>query len=295
MTSPTIRKLLLAGCALALAGCGGGGGGVTSLPRPQPTPTPTPGPVTVPAAIIPSVTQSTNFAAMGLEAAYTSPDLTSDGFAVAFDSSTGLYVMDFPSTEPGGFYPGPNPPGDIWTGNVVSDGANRYVEVLNPANPDFPLTYTGLAGYRAGESYGWAAFGVETAPGAVPASGTASYDAKIRGWTVDASERISGDAALSFDFAAGTLSGHISPILFSDYDWNNYELGRYDFVNTIFGAGSTTFSGEFSHPIFGQNGSFNGMFTGPAAQELMASWTASYRHPLSNSDSTMIGVLVGRR
>jgi hypothetical protein len=44
-----------------------------------------------------------------------------------------------------------------------------------------------------------------------------------------------------------------------------------------------------------QLGSFNGLFTGPAAQELMARWRAPYLRPGTQSQSEIAGVLIGRK
>ena len=50
---------------------------------------------------------------------------------------------------------------------------------------------------------------------------------------------------------------------------------------------------EDYHRAQGANQRFNGMFTGPAAQELMSSWIAPYT--LNGQTSTMFGVWVGKK
>ena len=72
------------------------------------------------------------------------------------------------------------------------------------------------------------------------------------------------------------------------------ELGRYDFLNTVYGSGSTTFSGQLSKLGIAQFGAFDGQFTGPNAQELMARWSAPYIDPVTSQVSTMFGVWVGK-
>jgi len=42
-------------------------------------------------------------------------------------------------------------------------------------------------------------------------------------------------------------------------------------------------------------GSFNGQFTGPRAEELMARWTAPLHNPSTNTDTQMFGVWVGKK
>jgi hypothetical protein len=65
-------------------------------------------------------------------------------------------------------------------------------------------------------------------------------------------------------------------------------------VNTVYGSGSTTFSGQLANAGFAQNGTFDGQFTGPIAQELMARWSAPFIDPATSQQSTMFGVWVGR-
>ena len=86
---------------LCLAGCGGGGGGGAGLastptPVPTPTPTPTPTPATRAVKIFPDINVSTDFATLGIEAnrVGNSPrTLTTNGFSVRYDASSGVYVM----------------------------------------------------------------------------------------------------------------------------------------------------------------------------------------------------------
>ena len=93
---------------------------------------------------------------------------------------------------------------------------------------------------------------------------------------------------LDFNFGAGTLSGHLDPIL------DGGSLGRYDFLNTVYGSGSTIFSGQLSKAGIAQFGTFDGQFTGPNAEELMARWSAPYIDPVTSQQSTMFGVWVGK-
>ena len=252
---------------------------------------------------LPNTSELTQFAVLGYEAdRATQPALTGDGFSVRYDGSAGHYVMDVPASEPGILYEyANNTPNATWSGGHASDSSGNWLSsvlVLKPTSPEVQLTYTTMVNYDASgmspEPFGWLAFGTPTAAGAVPVAGSASYSAMVRGSSLDGNGYILGSATLDFDFAAGQLSGHFTP----DYlplsgMGETYALGRYDFVNTIFGVGSTAFSGGLSHSTLPYSGSFNGLFTGPAAQELMARWTATFRDPLTNQDSTMFGVWVG--
>lgn len=103
---------------------------------------------------------------------------------------------------------------------------------------------------------------------------------------MDRNRYITGTAMLNFNFGAGTLSGHL------DLDSG---FGRYDFLNTLYASGSTTFSGQLSKTGIAQFGAFEGEFTGPNAQELMARWSVPYIEPGTSLQSSMFGVFVGKR
>jgi hypothetical protein len=136
------------------------------------------------------------------------------------------------------------------------------------------------------------AFGIATPAGAVPTKGSASYAAEIEGVAraPDYEFIVYGEALFQFDFGAGTLSGYMDPIL--NGPMGGPTLPRYSFTQTVYSPGSTTFSGsfDFSGPT---PSSFHGQFTGPAAQELMASFQA----PFSNYGDwgTMTGVMIGKK
>lgn len=296
--------------AICLASCGGGGGGSAGLestptPLPTPTPTPTPTPGTRAVKVFPDINVSTEFATIGIEAnrvGETPRTLTSDGFAVRYDASTGLYVMDFPSTTAAGLYENTgNTPNATWWGGELLDATGNWqagVGVLKPSNPDLQLTYTTLAVYDTSgmspEPYGSVAFGTPTQASAIPVTGVASYSAFVAGNTLDNQYYIRGSASLSFDFGAGTLSGHLDPLIY-DMGGGALSLGRYSFTNTVFGVGSSSFSGQLTNPAVSGSGAFAGLFTGPAAQELMARWQAPFVIPHSQTTSQMFGVLVGKK
>jgi hypothetical protein len=102
-----------------------------------------------------------------------------------------------------------------------------------------------------------------------------------------------GDVAVRF--GAGTLAGHFDPVL-QPYSDGSFALGQYTFVNTVFGVGSTTFSGGFAHADPLLTGAFNGLFAGPNAQELMARWSGSYFvQGITSQPEEMFGVWVGRK
>jgi hypothetical protein len=235
-----------------------------------------------------------------------SASLTSSGFSVTYDALIERYLIKVPSMPAGYFYR--RSAGDVDAGWLIGTLAtldrtdeHGHVDVLNPSNPQLQLTYTTLAQYNGedarGVPFGFLAFGPATPSGGIPVTGSASYSALIRGASVERYATVFGTAAMQFDFAGGTLSGHIDPILHdpTGLGFNDQPLGRYEFINTVYSAGSAIFSGQLSNRSVAGTGSFSGQFTGPAAQELMARWSAPYVFPGFSQTNEMFGVLVGKR
>ena len=106
---------------------------------------------------------------------------------------------------------------------------------------------------------------------------------------------IIGDVQLTFDFGAGSLAGYMRPRLFNDWDAVDRALPQYDFKNTIYSAGANTFSGQLAGPAGTAGSAFDGQFTGPRAQELVAGFQANYVDPFDNVTKTMGGVWLGKR
>ena len=297
-----------------------------SAPVPPPPPPPPPpassynGPIALQSA--------QPFATAGYGARYsvnsdgTNPKLLSGPSAsdtIAFQQLPGdnKYALSLPGFEPGTlstiYYNGsvcsngtvcqPSSTGSLVT--IGSTNALQSVLVTLPVPgaeyPDPTLTYTSLAywsdsvkdpadGSRDLRSGGTFAYGIPTAPGDVPVTGTGTYTASIAGQTTDLGSYIGGSATLTFDFGRGTLNGEMRPEI-SD-GWDLVPLGVYSLSQTIFGVGKTTFSGSFQGPVNG--GSFEGQFTGPQAAELLARWQAPYLNPFDHSTGTMFGVWVGK-
>ncbi len=314
--SKSLRERLLVACATcAVAACGGGGGGagVRSTPPPpatkicpdgsvipavQPCPTPPPPPASPP--IFTDVTESKAFEVLGLEASRigtSAAALARDNFSVRYNAANKNYLIDLPSTPEFLFESGREDE-SYWHGFAYTGSySGTIVDVFKPrsTNPEIQLAYTSFAttsGYYESQ-FGFVAFGQATPESGVPLTGGATYNALIAGSTLDTGVPVTGDASFQFNFGTGTLSGHMDPIL--RYNGLRTNLGRYDFVNSVFGIGSTTFSGRLSNSGTTNLGAFDGRFTGPAAQELMARWAAPYRNPSTQEWNEMFGVMVGRR
>ena len=301
-----LARLLAVWAGLDLAACGGGGGsGVASTPPPPSTPStqtcpdgsvipvtstcPPPPPAHSP-AIFPNVTTDTNFAVLGGASDISTFHVLEDGFAVRYEAASQNYIISIPSSSLG----------SIVTGAFIQestywDDGHLTVYKTSAANPNAKFTYTTFATYLYFDSFDREdfsvfAFGSATPASGVPVTGTAQYNADVVGFTLDnPGSGVGGSATLQFDFGAGTLGGHFDPTI------GNTSLGRYDFFNTVFGVGSTTFSGQFSNAGSNTGGAFDGVFTGPAAQELMARWGASYLRPDTQQPSEMFGVWVGKK
>jgi hypothetical protein len=225
--------------------------------------------------------------------------LIGTGFSVSYDAAAHDYVMDVPVSNPGVFQA--NTTGDrYWNGQLTDPVGGVQAIFLNVFRPgaqnfDFPgLTYTSFAEYNMAGHVGGMAFGQATPAAAIPVTGTATYSAFAVGYISGAADNISirGSATLQFNFGAGTLGGSFDPYIY-DLLAGNTPLGHYDFVNTVYGVGSPTFSGELSRSGIAEHGTFNGLFTGPSAQELMARWTAPMPGP--NTTQQMFGVWVGKK
>lgn len=309
MTKGNHRRLFAASAlALGLAACGGGGGGsggggVVSTPAPPPPPPSTP--ASTPVKIFPSVTTSTEFTTLGIELPVFGVTTTT-GFAVSYDAAQGVYVFDLPTHPPAAFHASANGQGNpiYWGGGLVRSDGSLWppMSVLKASqdNPLIQLQYTSFAQYlQAGPMedlpHGVVAFGSATPASGVPTTGSATMNAVLAGQTTDHLGYIGGTATFSFNFGAGTLTGSLSPVLNDFYGQQSHPLGRYDFVNTVYSVGSTTFSGGLKHETANLTGSFNGLFTGPQAQELMARWIAEYADPNNGQTKGMFGVLVGKK
>lgn len=299
MRGKILTDLLLACAACSLVACGGGGGGGGGVPS-FPAPPPPPPPTFTRVDIFPAVTTSTEFAALGYEASGSAA--IGDGFSVRYDAAGDTYIFDLPAHDPAAFSLSSSN-ATFWSGGLIA-GSILWppMSVLKPSptNPEIQLSYTSFAAYMgAGPMddlpHGLVAFGLATPSSGIPTTGSATFDAFVAGQTLDRFSFVGGTATLQFDFGAGTLAGRFDPVLYPFYSGGQHSLGQYAFVNTVYGVGSTTFSGEFSHSNPLLTGAFNGLFTGPNAQELMARWTAEFVDPANQQVGEIFGVWVAKK
>jgi hypothetical protein len=322
-----LNKLLLTGAAaLSLAACGGGGGGerVASIPTPPVTPTPTPSSSPIPPAHIGLVSPAP-FAVLAMGDSFTrdasghsSPTSGPSAEIVQFsyDAASNTYQISLPDFQSGSLaniaYNGSAGQVAGSSTSQITAGSSStlqpvFVTLPVPGSSYSPYTYTSFGEWNgqtgvdsAGQSIrseGIFAYGIPTAPGGVPTTGSASYTAQIvatLGPNTYPPNGVGGDVSLLFNLAAGTLSGSMHPQIIDGFDGIFVDFGRFDFKNTIYSTGSTTFSGQFVVPgLPNASSSFNGNFTGPGAAELMAQFQTPYL--LSGEQGTISGIWVGKK
>ena len=157
----------------------------------------------------------------------------------------------------------------------------------------------GTLNLSAEPPFGYVAFGTATPAGGVPITGSASYSGIAAG-TADimqadnlyggyAPTALNGSVNLNFDFGAGKLSGSMSLSGFDGY----LNLGPFNFVNTVYSAGSTSYSGKFDSAVSGTN-FFLGRFTGPNAQETIGAWAVPFHYAGDGQDHQAIGAWIAK-
>lgn len=283
--SNSIGRLILAASALTLAACGGGGGGTDVAVIPPPPPPPT-----SPEAIIPAATTSQQFAAIGASHSFdqNSPTLLDSDhqLQVRYIQSSNSYEIQFPEAD---WEP------VLVQGDTVTTPQGGIRMSIRPTGSE----YSSLFSWGDGATYsGFEAIGIATPASGVPVTGSANYSGQLAGSTseiyLNSPLGIRGPIELSFDFGLGTLSGNISPTIFSYVDSSSNALGTISFTNTVYSTGSTTFSGKFDTNLPGVN-SFSGLFTGPHAEELIGNFALPYQSPIDNQTYQADGAFVGAK
>lgn len=311
------RSILICTSASLLSACGGAGEGgfVQSTPPPPVTPTPTPASSSGTMAadyIVASSGENQAFESFGSDvsvegqsgAATVMSTGNTDQPQIRYNSVSSHYEIALP--EGGGWQAiGLDPNTVPNTRDLVTSGADRvFFQLHEYAGTGYLYSalawwskWTGPYSYEAGG----VAFGIPTAAGGVPLTGSATYNGSISGLTTETafdnlggqyySAILEGGISLSFDFAAGKLSGSISP---SVYNFERKSLAPMSFTDTVYSTGSTRFSGRFDTSLPGAN-SFSGEFTGPHAQELIGSLTFPYTSPDDGKVYQAAGGLVAKQ
>lgn len=306
--------------ATALGACGGGGGGgadVASIPpapvAPAPAPTPPPppaptGPPPLPTGPIGAQVPGT-FATEAVQFdAGKNPVSVGGAVQFSYSATDNKYTISLPGYQPGQLVTtgaSGSASNGAWTNiiNTVNDvtagsgSATQAVSVTLRWPGSTGLKFTGSGTWWAKSQTYWApdgifAYGALTPAGSVPTTGSAAYTGELSGLASGQLE-VWGSVALNFNFAAGTLSGQMLPEIAPV--WDAVSLGTYTFRDTVYSPGSTSFSGAFQ--VSGSTGpsAFQGNFTGPNAEELMARWNAPFLNPDTNQWGTMSGIWTAKR
>ena len=289
------KHVLVTAAATAVAACGGGGGGGGVESTPPPPPPPPPPQQSSAVNIFANPTPGT-FASVSVSGTTTGsgPSLglgsisKADGDHVHIRySSDGNYEIQMPGAafEKLTFAKGVVP--------QDPETFNFFQPASAPQNGAYLVTENArLQGYNYSELAAWfdggsrigeVAFGTPTASGQVPVSGSATYSGIVRGTSdvvaFDSFDghflsRVTGTVDLNFDFAKGSLGGSVDLSLSA---FSSTSLGTFNFTDTIYSAGSTTYSGKFNTPASGQN-YFFGQFTGPHAEETIGAWALPFQY-----------------
>jgi hypothetical protein len=282
--------------AFAVTGCGGGGGDshVGSIPPPPPPPPP---PTSAEVTIFPSPS-SQEFAAIGI----------GTPIRIRYDSRSDLYevkagpldwaqLKDDPQFEP---LPGNPNTNFIFTPAGSGTGFFLIRAHYSYAEPSVKYQYSNLAAWGVSGGGGITAFGIATPTTGMPLAGSATYNGIIEGVSSEAADfgdwgvgqgGISGSINLAFNFGSGTLAGSISPRL--DLA-TAYVLPTLAFKDTVYSASSTNFSGAFDTNVAGIN-AFSGLFTGPAANELIGKFAFPYLSPVNGTAAQATGAFIGKQ
>ncbi|GAA5051820.1 hypothetical protein GCM10023208_12070 [Erythrobacter westpacificensis] len=204
-------------------------------------------------------------------------------------------------------------------GEDVAEQHTAYV--LRPAddNPELALTYSSLLAfeYRSLDrltyfdvEQGYVAFGQLTPADAIPRTGQATYGALLYGQSDNTTMsngrggnyEVTGTGQFVVNFGAGTVGGSLSPWLYDPIAGTLTQLGDYTLE-----TGQITYDNSefFPDPAFfggiagpntpsGSGGYYQGQFTGPNAEELIARWFAQTVDPVSGGQLDIFGAAVGK-
>jgi hypothetical protein len=311
-----------AGLALALSACGGDGVNTVSYrpppsPTPAPTSTPTPTPTPTPSDVPAGAVTAFDFVDSPPDGALAVAGATAEGGLgdpqmlanasvravdqpqMRYDAATNTYDIRFPTSDWATLWTKDESEPD-WARaiGVGETGAVMGFNLDRKVGAEDVYSYSTIAWYSwAVDRFGTIAVGVPTDASAVPTTGLARYDGVVSGetdifvespppeagWPVALA--VDGTVTLSFDFAGGTLSGSMEPMLGSE------SLGVFTFEDGVYSAGA--YSGRFNTPVSGING-FNGQLTGPHGEELIGGWALPFHYSGDNQDHQAIGAWIAK-
>lgn len=180
-----------------------------------------------------------------------------------------------------------------------NDRFQLYLIQPGVANLTIALQYTSMGywfadrrsapGPRTYHSNGIFGYGVVTAEGSVPTTGTSQYEAFVY------APIGTGRAQLNVDFTNGRGFGSFEAG--ADYDGEGYvSTGQITISDLVYAPGSPVFRARLSTPTGKLFGTLEGRFTGPGGSELMTRWELRERDPVLSTDRVAhFGVFVGKR
>ncbi|WP_340588971.1 hypothetical protein [Erythrobacter alti] len=306
-----------------LSACGGGNSGIAfapdpiAAPRPTPTPAPTPAPPNVPVTIFanPSPQQ---YAGIGV-----STTNAGDGYSAIEQNTRLIDVSIEPTRQPSirynaaGYY-------EVRLPGAAYDRLIHYKGLLDPTrdnnffqtasasqnhatfitrrSADLGFQYSELASWSDANSglTGYLAFGSPTPTSSIPVTGSATYRGVTSG-QVDITYfdnlyggyyfgGIDGYSTLNVDFARSLLTGSLE--LYVPDGMQSRLVGNFTTSPMTLTSGTNSFSGQFITGLTGFN-HFNGLFTGPAAQEAIGSWALPLM--INGQSHQAIGAWIARR
>lgn len=202
------------------------------------------------------------------------PDLDDGAITMTYDAERGLYYMTMPGAE-GGMMITRRYDGVVET-QLADVGTRAIVPFTSVSIADKAFDTTARYSFTGSAQDGtintpYLAV-VPTSASDVPVTGSASFAVQGHGDWIEVS------GAMDFDFASGTLEGFFDALATEDWG-DDPALGRYQFADTVFGVGSTTFSGGLVNdrdPTM--TGSFAGLFAGPGAAEVAGQFSFAYHY-----------------
>lgn len=292
--------VLVSASTLALGACGGGGSSTNFTPPPPAGPPPAPSQAAVTIFPQPSVAE---YASVGVSIAGAGGNLetyTSETDRFGSVSSADSDQMHIRYTEADQYEV--MMPGATWDRLVHYGGLadptsdnnyfqpagvatnSAYFAISNSAKwDDYHYSEMAAWGSAAASRFGSVAFGISTPAGAVPMTGSGTFEGKVQG-SADIMQAdgllggyaplyVDGTVSLGFNFAAGTLTGQMT--LFGPDGMNPFKIGSFAFKDTVFSVGSPNYSGKFDTATPGDN-FFLGRFTGPNAEETIGAWALPF-------------------
>jgi hypothetical protein len=290
--------------AALMTSCGGNDGGSSSLPAPALPVGTIPAPP--PPSLAPAAVPGANLSPFGINGSLQLPVFgwvyrkgspepvaaTPNLVELSWSAPAGTYEARLSEIGSGTLrysFPGKN----SWAFDLIEAGGSKLPVAISLDPGLFWDVSDRSAGFFHWERQGQFAdgqlanarlvFGIPSHPASIPGSGSVRYvghdDSSIK-------------VPLTFDFAAGTMSGAI--LIAWEDAWGPYEPSKYELTTSDFTRGAVGFTAQFSVPGAPSVGTLSGRFMGPEAAEIALWWKAPILDPYTGQWTTISGVRVAR-